>query len=123
MRDEGLFDSGDVTLYQISSTEQSALPGRWNLSELATLPYQERVTGYTHYYAAQAARQNIDETIRIPHYPEISAEISVTKTIADISDIYYRILKITPTRNKDGLPVIDLDLTNDDSAVRRKLAP
>lgn len=123
MRDSGLYDAGDVTLYQISSSEKSAVPGRWTLAELATLPFQERVVGYTHFFAAKAARQDLDRAVRIGYYPEIAAELSVTGTIADISDTYYRILKITPTKDDDGLPVIDLDLTNDDSAIRRKLAP
>ncbi len=121
MRDSGLYDAGDVTLYQVSSSEQSAVPGRWTLTELATLPFQERVVGYTHFFAAKAARQDLDRAVRISYYPEIAAELSVTGTIADISGMYYRILKITPTKNNDGLPVIDLDLTDDDAAIRRKL--
>lgn len=123
MRDDGLFDSGDVTLFEINSTEQRAVSGKWTLHELAALPFQNRVVGFSHYYAAQAARQDVDKTIRIGDYSELTPSLSVTGVIADISGIYYRILKITPTTNNDGLPVIDLDLTNDDAAIRRKLAP
>ena len=123
MKDNGLLDSGDVTLFEIQSSEQRAVPGKWTLTELATLPFQERVVGFSHYYAAQAARQSVDKTIRIDDYPDLTPSLSVTGVIADISDTYYRILKITPTKNNDGLPVIDLDLFNDDAAIRRKLAP
>ena len=123
MKDNGLLDSGDVTLFEIHSREQRAVPGKWTLTELATLPFQERVVGFSHYYAAQAARQSVDKTIRIDDYPDLTPSLSVTGVIADISDTYYRILKITPTKNNDGLPVIDLDLFNDDAAIRRKLAP
>lgn len=120
MYDCGLLDSGSVTFLRVSSTEGSAASGRWNLSELVTLPYQARVTGYAHHYAAKAANQSVDKTIRIDCYPEIT--LSIPDTLAQIDGRYHRILKITPTTNADALPVLDIDLTDDDTAIRRKIA-
>lgn len=120
-RNECLMDSGAVTFYRISSDEAETRAGRWTLAELITVPFQTRTVGYTHAYAAKAAKQDVDAAIRIWDLsPNLS--LSTTDTLALVQGRYYRIPKITPTKDPDGLPVLDIDLADDDAAIRRKLA-
>ena len=121
-RDECLFDSGAVTFYRIASTEQRAIPAKWTLTEIVTLPIQERAVGYSHFYAAHAARESVDKAVRIWDLRNDGLSINTNDTLALVQGRYYRILKITPTFDPDGLPVLDLDLTDDDAAIRRKIA-
>ena len=119
-RDQCLMDSGAVTFYRISSNEAQTRAGRWTLDELITVPYQTRVVGYAHGYAAKAAKQDIDASIRIWDLsPNLS--LSATDTLALAQGRYHRIVKLTPTKDPDGLPVLDIDLADDDAAIRRKL--
>ena len=120
-RDECLMDSGAVTLCRIASTEQRAIPAKWTLDEIATLPIQERTVGYTHYFAAHTAGEKVDKAVRIWDLRNDGLNINVNDVIALVQGRYYRILKITPTKDPDGLPVLDLDLTDDDAAIRRKI--
>lgn len=119
-RNECLMDSGAVTFYRVASDEAETRAGRWTLAELITVPFQRRTVGYTHAYAAKAAKQDVDAAIRIWDLAPLS--LSTTDTLALVQDRYYRIPKITPTKDPDGLPVLDIDLADDDAAIRRKLA-
>lgn len=120
-RDECLMDSGAVTFYRVSSDEAASNAGRWTLEELITIPFQMRTVGYTHAYTAKAAKQDIDAAIRIWDFsPNLS--LSTADTLALVQGRYYRVLKFTKTKDPDGLPVLDIDLTDDDSAIRRKIA-
>ena len=75
---------------------------------------------YAHGYAAKAAKQDIDASIRIWDLsPNLS--LSATDTLALAQGRYHRIVKLTPTKDPDGLPVLDIDLADDDAAIRRKL--
>lgn len=113
-------DSGAVTFYHVSSDESTSTAGRWTLEKLITVPFQTRTVGYTHAYTAKAAKEDVDAAIRIWDLsPNLS--LSTTDTLALVQGRYYRIPKITPTKDPDGLPVLDIDLADDDTAVRRKL--
>lgn len=119
-RDEGLMDSGAVTFCRYSLPDDPGPAGRRTLEELLTVPYQERVVGYAHGYAAKAARQDVDRAIRVWDLRQDGLSLGVTDTLALIDGRYHRILKITPTKDADALPVLDLDLADDDAAIRRK---
>lgn len=114
-------DSGAVTFYRISSDDAASSSKRWTLEELITVPFQRRTVGYTHAYTAKAAKEDIDAAIRIWDLSS-NLSLSTTDTLALVQGRYYRIPKITPTKDPDGLPVLDIDLADDDKAVRRKLA-
>ena len=118
-RDNGLLDSGSVTILRVQSTEGSSLAGKWSLDPVATLPYQSRVVGYAHHYAAKSANQSVDVSVRVDFYPDLP--LAIPDTVAELGGRYFRLLKITPTRNRDQLPVLDIDLSDDDAAIRRKL--
>lgn len=120
-RDECLMDSGAVTFYRFAPDESAAPAGTWTLSEIATLPTQERVVGYAHGYAAKAAKVNLDRTIRVWDLRHDGLDINAADTLALVQNRYCRILKITPTKDPDALPVLDIDLTDDDPAIRRKI--
>lgn len=122
-QDDGLMDSGRVTLYHVSSSENRAVPGLWSLTEIADLPYQVRAVGYSHAYAARSAHMRIDRTIRIPWDLTIVSRLGTETSIALIDNRYYRLTLIVATKDKCQIPVLDLDLTDDDAAIRRKLPP
>ena len=112
-----ILDSGVLTIYAVSSTEGTAPPPvRYQLDEKLTCPYGAKVVGATRYYAAARVGQRIDRAVRIWRQPGITV-----RDICLAGDVYYRIRKVTPTADEDGLLVTDLDLEDDDGAIRRIL--
>lgn len=110
-----ILDSGVLTVYAVSSTEGSAPPPvRHTLTEKLTAQYGERVVGAARYYAAAKNGQRIDRTVRVWREPSITV-----RDICLVDGQYYRVWKVTPTTDKDGLLVTDLDLENDDDVLRR----
>ena len=122
-QDDGLMDAGRVTLYKVSSTENRAVPGLWSLTKIADLPYQERSVGYAHAYAARSANSSVDRSIRVWWSLELADIIGTDTVVALIGNRYYKLLHIVITKNSDRIPVFDLDLSDDDAAIRRKLPP
>lgn len=109
-----ILDSGMLTVYAVSSTEGTASPPvRHTLKEKLCAQYGEKVVGATRYYAAAKAGQQIDRTIRIWRAPSVTV-----RDICLVDGGYYRIRKVTPTTDEDGLLVTDLDLENDDDILR-----
>lgn len=109
-----ILDSGMLTIYAVSSTEGSAPPPvRRTLTEKLTAQYGEKVVGATRYYAAAKAGQQIDRAVRIWRAPGVTV-----RDICMVDGGYYRIRKVTPTTDEDGLLVTDLDLENDDDVLR-----
>lgn len=110
-----ILDAGMLTIYAVSSTEGTAPPPvKHTLTPKLTALYGEKVVGATRYYAAAKVGQQIDRTVRIWRVPGVTVRDIV---LAD--GIYYRIRKVTPTTDDDGLLVTDLDLEDDDGVLRR----
>lgn len=110
-----ILDAGQLTIYAVSSTEGTAPPPvKHTLTLKLTALYGEKVVGATRYYAAAKVGQQIDRTVRIWRVPGVTVRDIV---LAD--GIYYRIRKVTPTTDDDGLLVTDLDLEDDDGVLRR----
>lgn len=109
-----ILDSGVLTIYAVSSTEGTAPPPvRHTLTEKLTAQYGEKVVGAARYYAAAKAGQRIDLAVRIWRAPSVTV-----RDICLVNGGYYRIQKVTPTMDEDGLLVTDLDLENDDDILR-----
>lgn len=109
-----ILDSGLLTIYAVSSTEGTAPPPvRHTLTEKLTAQYGEKVVGAARYYAAAKAGQRIDLAVRIWRAPSVTV-----RDICLVNGGYYRIQKVTPTMDEDGLLVTDLDLENDDDILR-----
>lgn len=109
-----ILDSGVLTVYAVSSTEGTAPPPvKHRMAEKLTCLYGERVVGATRYYTAAKAGQQIDRTVRIWRAPSVTV-----RDICLVDGIYYRIQKVTPTTDADGLLVTDLDLEDDDGVLR-----
>ena len=109
-----ILDSGVITVYAVSSTEgTSPPPVRHTLTKKLTALYGEKVVGATRYYAAAKAGQQIDRAVRIWRVPGIT-----TRDVCRVDEAYYRIRKVTPTADEDGLLVTDLDLEDDDDVLR-----
>ena len=114
-----ILDSGVLTIYAVSSTEGTAPPPvRRTKSPKRTALFGDRVVGATRYYAAAKVGQRIDRAVRI--WRDTSIPITV-RDICLIDSTYYRIRKVTQTTDEDQLPVTDLDLEDDDGAVRGEL--
>ncbi|MGO5022095.1 hypothetical protein ACTQ4E_03225 [Lawsonibacter sp. LCP25S3_G6] len=111
-----ILDAGVLTIYGVSSTEGTMPPPvRYSLDVKRTACFGEKVVGATRYYAAAKVGQRIDRTVRI--WRDASIPITV-RDICLADGIYYRIRKVTPTADEDGLLVTDLDLEDDDGTVR-----
>lgn len=109
-----ILDSGVITVYAVSSTEGTAPPPvRHTLTEKLTAAFGEKVVGATRYYAAAKAGQQIDRAVRIWRVPGIT-----TRDVCRVDKVYYRIRKVTPTKDEDALLVTDLDLEDDDGVLR-----
>lgn len=109
-----ILDSGVITVYAVSSTEGTAPPPvRHILTPKLTAVFGEKVVGATRYYAAAKAGKQIDLAVRIWRVPGIT-----TRDICLVDGIYFRIRKVTPTTDEDGLLVTDLDLEDDDGMLR-----
>ena len=114
-----ILDSGVLTIFAVSSTEGTAPPPvRRTKSPKRTALFGDKVVGATRYYAAAKVGQRIDRAVRI--WRDTSVPITV-RDICLIDDTYYRIRKVTQTTDEDQLPVTDLDLEDDDGAVRGEL--
>lgn len=119
-RQDGVLDSGCLTLYAISSTEGEAVPGRLNISQIGAFPCQERVVGYAHFYEARRNNATVDKTLRLWWTPEMEAVCNPALCVCAYQERFYRILKLTVITDDDGLAVMDLDLQDDDNNIRRK---
>lgn len=109
-----ILDSGVLKIYAVSSTEGSAPPPvRHQLTEKLTALYGEKVVGATSYYAAAKAGQRIDKAVRIWRAPSVTV-----RDVCLAGDVYYRIRKVTPTTDDDGMLVTDLFLEDDDGVLR-----
>lgn len=109
-----ILDSGVLTVYAVSSTEDAAPPPvKHLLQEKLTCLYGERVVGATRYYSAAKAGQQVDRTVRIWRDPSVTV-----RDVCMVDGGYYRIRKVTVTTDEDGLLVTDLDLENDDGVLR-----
>lgn len=109
-----ILDSGVLTIYAVSSTEGTAPPPvRHTLTKKLTALYGEKVVGATRYYAAAKAGQQIDRAVRIWQAPDVTV-----RDVCQVGKGYYRIRKVTPTTDEDGIPVTDLDLENDDNILK-----
>lgn len=109
-----ILDSGVLTIYAVSSTEGAAPPPvKHRLAEKLTALYGERVVGAARYYAAAKAGMRIDRGVRLWRAPSVTV-----RDICFLDGQYYRIQKVTPTADDDGLLVTDLDLENDDDILR-----
>ncbi len=109
-----ILDSGVLTIYAVSSTEGAAPPpARHTLTKKLTAQYGEKVVGAARYYAAAKAGQRIDRAVRIWRAPSVTV-----RDVCLVEGGYYRVRKVTPTADEDGLPVTDLDLENDDGILR-----
>lgn len=109
-----ILDSGVLTVYAVSSTEGTDPPPvKHRLREKLTCRYGDRVVGATRYYAAAKAGQQIDRVVRIWRDPSVTV-----RDVCLVDGAYYRIQKVTPTTDGDGLLVTDLDLENDDGILR-----
>lgn len=113
-----ILDSGILTIYAVSSTEGTAPPPvKYSLSKKLTCQYGDKVVGATRYYAAAKVGQRIDRAVRIWRQPGITV-----RDICLAGDVYYRIRKVMPTADEDGLLVTDLDLEDDDGVLRGMIA-
>ncbi len=109
-----ILDSGALTIYAVSSTEgTNPPPARHTLTKKLTAQYGEKVVGATRYYAAAKTGQQIDRAVRIWRDPSVTV-----RDVCLLDGGYYRIRKVTPTIDEDGLLVTDLDLENDDNILR-----
>lgn len=114
-----ILDAGVLTIYRVTSTEGAAPPPvRRTKLLVRTAPFGDKVVGATRYYAAAKVGQRIDRSVRIWRDP--SKPVTV-REICLIDGIYYRIRKVTQTVDEDHLLVTDLDLEDDDGAVRSEL--
>lgn len=114
-----ILDSGVLTIFAVSSTEGTAPPPvRYSKSPKRTAPFGERVVGATRYYAAAKVGQRIDRTVRL--WRDASVPITV-RDVCLTGGRYYRILKVAPAVDEDGLLVTDLDLEDADGELRDKL--
>ena len=112
-----ILDAGVLTIYRVTSTEGAAPPPvRRTKLLVRTALFGDKVVGATRYYAAAKVGQRIDRSVRIWRDP--SKPVTV-REICLIDGIYYRIRKVTPTTDDDGLLVTDLDLEDDDGVLRR----
>lgn len=109
-----ILDSGVLTVYAVSSTEGTAPPPvKHRLQAKLTAQYGDKVVGATRYYAAGKVGQQIDKAVRIWRQSGITV-----RDICCADGTYYRIRKVTPATDADGLLVMDLDLENDDGILR-----
>lgn len=109
-----ILDSGVLTIYAVSSTEGAAPPPvRHRLAEKLTALYGEKVVGATSYYEAAKAGQRIDKAVRIWRAPSVTV-----RDVCLAGGVYYRIQKVTPATDKDGMLVTDLLLEDDDGVLR-----
>lgn len=109
-----ILDSGVLTIYAVSSTEGAAPPPvKHHLTEKLTALYGEKVVGATSYYEAAKAGQRIDKAVRIWRAPSVTV-----RDVCLAGDVYYRIQKVTPATDDDGMLVTDLLLEDDDGVLR-----
>lgn len=109
-----ILDSGVLTIYAVSSTEGAAPPPvKHRLEEKLTALYGEKVVGASSYYAAAKAGQRIDRAVRIWRAPSVTV-----RDVCLVDGAYYRIQKVTPTTDGDGMLVTDLFLEDDDDVLR-----
>ena len=109
-----ILDAGKLTIYAVSSNEGTALPPvKHTLTPKLTAQFGDKVVGATRYYAAAKVGQQIDRTVRIWRVAGITV-----RDICLADGVYYRIRKVTPTADEDGLLVTDLDLEDDDGILR-----
>ena len=109
-----ILDSGVLKIYAVSSTEGAAPPPvRHYFTEKLSAQYGEKVVGATRYYAAAKVGRQIDRAVRIWRQPSVTV-----RDICFVENGFYRIRKVTPTTDEDGLLVTDLDLENDDDVLR-----
>ena len=109
-----ILDSGMLTIFAVPpSVAPAPPPVRHRLTEKLTALYGEKVVGAASYYAAAKAGQRIDRAVRIWRAPSVTV-----RDICFLDGQYYRIQKVTPAADDDGLLVTDLDLENDDDILR-----
>ena len=103
---------GTLRIYSLKNT---AAPGEMPLEMLVeTIPedlyYSDRVIGVTRLYAAKGANQQISKLVRIWDVP---VEIG-NYAVLDRQD-QYRIDVIQPTKDDEGLKVVDLTLVREEN--------
>ena len=114
-----ILDSGVLTVCRVTSTEGTAPPPvRRTTQPVRTALFGDRVGGAGRYYAAAKVGQRIDRSVRIWRDPSIPITV---REVCLIDGVYYRIRKVTQTVDEDQMPVTDLDLEDDDGAIRGEL--
>lgn len=99
------FPDGVVRLYR---QENTALPGDMPREELVyklTLRYRRRTVGIQRYYTALQNRERIDEMIRCPLVPSVSA-----LDIAELPDRRKYLIRQIQFPEDSAAPVMDLAL-------------
>lgn len=112
-----MFDAGILTVYATETTEAMETPPRESLRKKLAYPYELHVTGVTRYYEAARVGQRIDMTVRVPNDRQIKADDIAHDSV---TDAYCIIRRVTPRTDRDGLPVLEIDLESADSQIRTR---
>lgn len=73
------FNDGIITIYNTRDNAEPGYSPKIELTEKATLRYEERSLGIQRYYSAAQNQIEVQRVVRVPHYPGITNQ-DIAKT-------------------------------------------